>query len=371
MTRALIVGGGIGGLATALVLSRQGIEVDLIERDAEVRALGSGITLIGAAVRALDRLGVLDECLAEGFGSSEMKVCTPTGEELVRIPLPSAEAGAPGLLGMTRPDLHRVLLTRATAKGITVRTGISPKSIDDLADTARVEFDDGSVGEFDLVIGADGLRSTVREMVFGAHEPTFRGQVCIRAVLDRPAEITTEMQFHGRQFTHVGFTPISQSKMYLYCCVPVPATTRPPQTELPRILREHLAPFGGPVGAVRELIIDPAAVHYAPLETIVVPQPWYRGRTVLVGDAAHSTTPQLAAGGAMCLEDALVLGEELAAAATIPDALHAYSKRRFDRCKYVVDTSVQLSAWQIQPETPDVEQQRLSSEAFSILAGPY
>ncbi|MEW1737965.1 FAD-dependent oxidoreductase [Nocardia beijingensis] len=78
MTKALIVGGGIGGLATAWVLSRQGIDVDLIERNAEVRALGSGITLIGPSLRALSRLGVLDECLTEGFGCSEMLVCTPT-----------------------------------------------------------------------------------------------------------------------------------------------------------------------------------------------------------------------------------------------------------------------------------------------------
>ncbi|MGW5554733.1 FAD-dependent monooxygenase, partial [Nocardia beijingensis] len=325
----------------------------------------------GPSLRALSRLGVLDECLTEGFGCSEMLVCTPAGDPLISIPLPSAEQGAPGLLGMTRPDLHRVLSRRALAEGVTVRTGISAQSIDDLAETVRVELTDGSVGEVDLVIGADGLRSTVREMVLGTHEPIFRGQVCIRAVLDRPAEITTEMQFHGCPLTHVGFTPISATKMYLYCCVPAPDATRPPQADLPRLLREHLAPFGGPVAAVRDQITDPAAVHYAPLETIVVPQPWYRGRTVLVGDAAHSTTPQLAAGGAMCLEDALVLGEEIANATNIPDALHAYSKRRFDRCKYVVDTSVQLSAWQIQPETPDAEQQRLSGEAFAILAGPY
>jgi 2-polyprenyl-6-methoxyphenol hydroxylase-like FAD-dependent oxidoreductase len=89
-----------------------------------------------------------------------------------------------------------------------------------------------------------------------------------------------------------------------------------------------------------------------------------------VGDAAHATTPQLAAGGAMCFEDALVLGAELAFSTTIPDGLSAYSKRRFDRCKYVVDSSAQLSAWQVRSDTTDDKQQRIFREAVSALAGP-
>jgi 2-polyprenyl-6-methoxyphenol hydroxylase-like FAD-dependent oxidoreductase len=139
---------------------------------------------------------------------------------------------------------------------------------------------------------------------------------------------------------------------------------------VPRILREYLSAFGGPVAEVRDRITDPALVNYAVLETILAEPPWFSGRTVLVGDAAHCTTPQLAAGGAMCLEDALVLGAELAAEPTVPAARAAYSKRRYDRCRYVVETSAQLSAWQILPVTPDEEQRRLFGEAIGVLAEP-
>jgi 2-polyprenyl-6-methoxyphenol hydroxylase-like FAD-dependent oxidoreductase len=371
MTKVLIVGGGISGLAAALVLARQGMDVGLVERSPRVEALGSGITLIGPALRALDDLGVVEECLAKGYGSTEFQARTPDGAGIASMPLDGGRPGLPGLLGMKRPDLHRILLERAVAEGVHVRTGLAAVGVENADDGARVALSDGTSIDVDLVVGADGLRSTVRDLVFGPVSPVFQGQACLRAILPRPAEIDQEVQYHGIQYRHVGFTPISADTMYVYCCVPVPDATRPTQEDLPRILAEYLAPFGGPVGAAREHITDPAAVHYAVLETIVADPPWHAGRTVLVGDAAHCTTPQLAAGGAMCLEDALVLGAELAGASTLPAGLAAYSKRRFDRCRYVVESSAQLSAWQILPVTPDEEQRRLFGEALGVLAEPY
>ncbi|MGV9675550.1 FAD-dependent oxidoreductase [Nocardia sp. NPDC003482] len=371
MTEVLIIGGGISGLAASLVLARQGATVDLVERQPRVAALGSGITLIGPALRALAELGVLNECLARGYGSTEFRVRAPDGSPIADSPLPVCGPGLPGLLGMTRPDLHRILLDHAVAAGADIRTGLSPFAIADRPDRAVVRFDDGTEREYDLVVAADGLRSTVRGSIFGELTPTFRNQVCVRAVLPRLDDIDQEVQYHGVPQRHVGFTPTGLDSMYLYCCAPVGDTTRPAPEELPSLLRALLADFGGTVARARELITDPAQVHYAPLETIVAPAPWFSGRTVLIGDAAHATTPQLAAGAAMCLEDGLALGAELAAAPTIPDALQAFSKRRFDRCRYVVETSVRLAAWQILPHTPDDEQRRLTGEAFEILAGPY
>lgn len=371
MTKALVVGGGIGGLATSLVLARQGIDVDLVERNERVEALGSGITLIGPAVRALDDLGVVEACLAEGYGSTEFQARTPDGELIASLPLEGGRPELPGLMGMRRPDLHRILLDRAVSDGLVVRTGVSPAAIENSEDGARVTFVDGTSADVDLVVAADGLRSTVRDLVFGPSDPTFQGQACLRAILPRPADVDQEVQFHGVQYRHVGFTPTGPDSMYLYCCVPVSDTTRPPQEQLPGILRDYLSAFGGPVAEARAHMTDPALVNYAVLETIVAEPPWHAGRAVLVGDAAHATTPQLAAGGAMVLEDALVLGAELAAASSIPHGLAAYSKRRYDRARYVVQTSVQLSAWQILPETPDELQRQLFGEALGVLAEPY
>jgi 2-polyprenyl-6-methoxyphenol hydroxylase-like FAD-dependent oxidoreductase len=308
MTKVLIVGGGISGLTTALVLARQGMDVDLVERSPLVEALGSGITLMGPALRALDDLGLVGECLANGYGSTEFEVRCPDGDRVASMALDPGRPGLPGLIGMKRPELHRILLERALSEGLVVRTGLTPVSIDDTGDGARVALGDGTTVDVDLVVGADGLRSTVRDLVFGSVSPVFQGQACLRAILPRPAGIDQEVQFHGVQYRHVGFTLISAELVYLYCCVPVPGATRPAPDDVPRILREYLSAFGGPVAEVRDRITDPALVNYAVLETILAEPPWFSGRTVLVGDAAHCTTPQLAAGGAMCLEDALVLG---------------------------------------------------------------
>ncbi|MFD4675981.1 FAD-dependent oxidoreductase [Lentzea sp. NPDC058450] len=372
MTKALIVGGGISGLATALVLSRRGIEIDLVERAPRIEALGSGITLIGPALRALDGLGIYEECVAEGFGVTDFEIYTPDGVLADKFPLPSpVGTGQPGLLGMMRPTLHRILLDRAEAEGAVLRTGVSPVHIGPAGAEVEVAFDTGETGHYDLVIGSDGLRSTVRDLVFGPAAPEFQGQCVLRVVLPRPAEVTAEVQFRPAGDVTVGFTPTSADSMYMYCMFPVEAGYRPREEDLVDLVRTRIEPFGGVVARIRDEVREPGQINYAAFETTLAPGPWYRGRVLILGDAAHCTTPHLAAGAAMCLEDALALGEEIAAAPDLDDALRAFSSRRYDRCKYVVETSVQLSYWQTHPGTPGADHQRVMAEAFGRLAEPF
>lgn len=372
MTHALIVGGGIAGISTALALRRQGAEADLVERDAEIRTLGSGIALIYPAMRALRRLGVLDQCLEVGYGISKMVICDINGDALQVRSLPSElGSGVPGMMGMMRPQLHRILLGHAASLGLIVRTGLSLTEIASRADRAEVKFSDGAEADYDLVIGADGLRSTVREVVCGPVSPVFQGQTCYRIVVPRPPSVTSEVAFVGCETAHVGFTPIRADSMYISCLIGVKDTAEPTQDELPALIREYLSPFGGVVAELRDGITDPDQVSCAPLETIVAPTPWFKGRVVLVGDAAHGTTAHLAAGAAMCMEDALALGEELARHDEISAALQAYSERRFDRCKFVVETSAQLCYWQIHPDTPGADPEGLRDAGFFRLAGHF
>jgi len=372
MTRALIVGGGITGLATAVVLSRQGIDVDLIERQRQVEALGSGITLIGPALRALDRLGVYDECIGNGYGVTDFEIYEVDGVLADRFPLPSpVGTDQPGLLGMMRPALHRILLNRAIKEGASVRTATSPVRIDQQAGRADVSFSTGEHCHYDLIVGADGLRSTVRNLVFGPLPPVFQGQGIFRVVLPRPAELTAEVQFRPVGDVAVGFTPTARDRMYMYCLFPIGEGYLPPAPQMVNLVRARIEPFGGVVAKIRDAITEPSQINYTNFETILAPDPWYRGRTIVLGDAAHCTTPHLAAGAAMCLEDAIALAEELAAAPAIDDALVAFGQRRFDRCKYVVDTSCLLSYWQTHPGTPGADHQGAMAEAFERLAGPF
>ncbi len=369
MSTSLIIGAGITGAASAHMLVGKGYDVDIVEIGSELRVLGSGITLISPALRALDRLGVLDQCMRHGYGVSEFTGLDINGEQLYTFPLPTLGDRMPGIVGMLRPKLHRILIDHALASGARVRTGIGPRSIEQRVDKTFVEFTDGTSGEYDLVLGADGMNSTVRRMLFTDQQPVFREQGCIRAVVPRPAGLPDrEHDFSGDPTAHPGFTIIGPDLMYIFCNIPAKDTSRPPQEDLPRILREYLAPFGGVMDEVRDTIVDPDLVNYSLFETIVTPKPWNLGSLALIGDSAHSTTPQLAAGGAMCLEDVVVLGEELDRAVSIPEALAAFTERRYERCKFVVDTSVQIAAWQLRPDTPDAEPDQLRERAFALLA---
>ena len=371
-TRALVVGGGITGTMTALVLARDGIETELVERDRDWRALGHGITMIGPALRALDRVGLLDACLAEGWGVTELGIHDVSGKLHQTIPLPQLLGPErPGLLGMMRPTLQRILATAAIEAGVTVRKGTRPESIIESGHDVEVGLSDGSSERYDFVIGADGLHSWVRDQLFGEVRPEFQRQGAFRAVLPRPSDLTGLRQFHGHPHVHPGFTPTGADTMYMFCVRSAPEPILPDQQDLARLMREALADFGGSAAEAREQITDPDKVDYRLFETLLLPPPWNRSRVLLLGDAVHTTTPHLAAGAAMCLEDAIVLGEEIGATDAIPEALDRVSARRYDRCRYAVDSSVKISHWQTHPDESDGNPMGLAIEASQVLAGAF
>ncbi len=370
--RALVVGAGICGLAASIALAGEGLEVELVERQTDIEALGSGITLIGPALRALRMLGVADECLAEGYGVTTFETVDVHGELASSFELPSPVGDdLPGMLGIMRPALHRVLLDQAYRSGATIRTRTRPTSLEVRPDAVDVTFDGGDRATYDLVVGADGLRSSVRELLFGPMPQRFLGQGCVRVTLPRPARVTGEIQYQPAGDVFVGFTPTSAQSMYMYCSFPLAEDCRPTPVEIVELVRRKTAPFAGLLDEVRDHMVDPGQVNLARFHTVLAPHPWSRGRAVIVGDAAHCPAPQLAAGAAMCLEDAVALGAEVAAAPSIEDALPAFSARRHDRCRFVVETSSLLSRWQTYPGSSDQDHERVTADAFAVLSEPF
>src|SRR5205823_12441722 len=121
-----------------------------------------------------------------------------------------------------------------------------------------------------------------------------------------------------------------------------------PEGQLVDTFLQRLAPFGGPVAEVRDRDITPSSeIVLRPFETLLMPPPWYRGRVVLIGDAAHSMTAHIAQGAAMAVEDAIVLAEELASKPTLLQALDGYMERRYERCKTLVEISTTLCKGEI------------------------
>jgi 2-polyprenyl-6-methoxyphenol hydroxylase-like FAD-dependent oxidoreductase len=365
--RVLIVGGGIGGLALAGALGRRGAEVHVVDNQPEWSIARSGIVLQAPAVRALGALGLVDAVAAAGFGMTgftyhDASSALRATSELPRLAGPEY----PGTVGILRWPLHTILLGAAEDAGAQVRLGTTVQALDG----PEVELSDRTSARYDLLVGADGIRSRVRELAIdGDAAPDYTGVVGWRALLDRPAEVDHFHLYNAPRAT-CGLCPVSDTQMYMFAVQPVLEFDRVPAEEEPALTRELLAGFSGLAGEVRDRIVDPEQVVRRPVEAILVDPPWHRGRTVLIGDAVHAPPPTLAAGAAIALEDAVALDEMLAEGGDVEATLRAFVDRRFERCKIVVEQSVARTRGIIDP-TPDFDVAAFERRVWGELAKPY
>lgn len=348
ISKILIVGGGIGGMATAIHFAEAGIEVDLIDLDPEWRVYGAGITITGPTLRAYKRLGLLDQIKSVGAVTNGTKLLHFSGALIHEMDEPIIEDGLPATGGILRPDLHRIMSARVREMGVSVRLGLTVDAFESDASGVDVSFSDGSQGRYDLVVGADGIFSKVRDMLFpDAIKPRFTGQSSWRILCDRPAGFDRGEIFLGHRHL-AGLTACSPDKCYVFMLNIDPDRTWIEPEDFPETVRELLADFGGNLAPIREAVSSDTPVVYRPLESALQPPPWHKGRVLLIGDAAHATTPHLASGAGIAVEDALVLREELATCdGDIEAGFTAFTNRRFERCKLVVDSSVAIGEAQI------------------------
>jgi 2-polyprenyl-6-methoxyphenol hydroxylase-like FAD-dependent oxidoreductase len=369
--KVLIIGGGIGGLSTAIALRRADISVDLVEIKTEWKVYHVGIVVQGNFIRAMAALGIADQAVAAGFPYSGLKIQTLHGQTVTEIPgIPVAGPQYPTDLGLARPALHRILSEAAMGSGTNVRNGVTFTEIRQGEKSVRVAFTDGVVGEYDLVIGADGLHSKVRGTIFGGqYEPRFTGQCVWRYNVRRPAEIDYAFLCAGLEGGTCGFIPLSQETGYVLLGQAEPGNPHHPPDRLAEIFRERLAACTGVMAELRDQITDSSLVIYRPLKTLLMPAPWYRGRVLLIGDAAHTTTPHLGQGAAQAVEDGVVLGELLPRDEPVVDLLDQFIQRRFERCKFIVEGSLQLGEWEMHP-APDADRPGLIRKMLDVVAQP-
>jgi 2-polyprenyl-6-methoxyphenol hydroxylase-like FAD-dependent oxidoreductase len=277
--RVLIVGGGIAGMALAIGLQRARIAAEIVEIDPDWRVAGAGITVTGPALRAFDRLGLLDRVAAESHCYNATRICDAEGGVIAASRVSGQPLGPriPNGGGILRPVLHRILSEATRASGATVRLGVTVSDITQSEAAVAVTFTDGSRASYDLVAGADGVHSRMREMLFpAAPRPAFTGQGCWRAVVARPSEIDCAHVYIGGQ-VKAGVTPVSRDEMYLFLLQHVPDNPRMPEQRWPELLAAQLRGFGGVLGAVREGLGAASQINYRPLETLLLPPPWHRG----------------------------------------------------------------------------------------------
>ena len=328
--RILIVGAGLAGLALARALGQAGLTPELIERQAGWEVAGTGMYLPANAVRALRALGLEAAVAAGAAPIFHQRLLDHRGRLLADIDLHQLWGDVGPCLALPRARLHQVL-----REDVPVRMGRTVRSLEHLDGPVHATFDDGSSGEFDLVVGADGLRSTIRRLAVDPRPPTPVGQYSWRFLAACPPQVSTWTVLLGQGASFLT-VPVGQGLVYCYADRTTDGADLDGNLDRDPVgrLRQQFAGFAAPVPQLLEELQDPARIHVAPIEQ-VAEERWGQGAVVLVGDAAHGMSPNMAQGAALAFEDALILAACLRAAGTVSDALAGFVARRSRRTGWV------------------------------------
>ena len=345
------------------------MNVEIVEIKKDWTVYGVGIIQQSNVVRAMAQLGLVDDYLGASYPFENVSILAPNGHLLATLSgRRLAGEQYPANLGISRPALHEVLTNAACRRGANVRLGITVNTIEQDGAGVTVTLSDGSRESYDLLVGADGVHSKIRSLLFpDAPTPRFTGQGVWRYTLPRPAEVDHLLSFVGPG--GAGLVPLSQELMYLFVVTSEPGNPRMPSEQMHTLMQQRASIYGGLVGELKHKIVDPQKVVYKPLEVVMLPEPWFKGRAILIGDAAHATTPHLGQGAGMAIEDAIVLRQELRSGKSIEDSLKAFMLRRFQRCKYIVEKSELVGFWQMN-QLPEANVPPLVNEMMERTAEP-
>jgi 2-polyprenyl-6-methoxyphenol hydroxylase-like FAD-dependent oxidoreductase len=350
----LVVGGGIAGMSFAIRMRKLGWEVDLVELDPLWQVDGTGISVTGPTYRAFKRLDVLDEVCSKGFTSHRgLKVCTASGAVIVEQPSQPIEPDLPTHGGLMGPILHQILSSRTRASGTSIRLGVTLQRTWDSNDQVRAELTDGTIEDYALVVAADGAFSAARKLFFpAAPEPRYTGQYCWRLVAERPMDIQ-QCHIYVAGPLIAGLMPTSETQMYMFLLQSETQKVRIDESTQWQRLRDIMSPFSGLVGRLRDGLNAQSAINCRPVEAMLLARPWHRDRVIVIGDAAHATTPHLASGAGLAVEDALVLSDEIEQQPDIDSALRRFEDRRWERCRLVAENSIQIGEMQRTQTDPE------------------
>jgi salicylate hydroxylase len=355
-TRVLVVGAGIGGLTAAIALRRAGFDVRVFEQARELRAVGAGLQLSPNAVKVLHGLGLAEPLRAvavmpamldsRAWDTGEVIGSRVAGEAMVTA------FGAP-YYHIHRADLHAVLLD--ALGDVPVRLGSRCDGVEQNADGVIVRFADGHHERGDVVVGADGIHSAVREQLFGAESPRFAGLVAWRGVAPAKRVAWTGLPRHGHNFwgpgQHFVCYYVSGGRQVNWVGVVTSDEWRHESWSTVGDKQQALAAFRGWHAQVSALIEATDQVFLWALYDRDPLPAWSRGRATLLGDAAHAMLPMMAQGAAQSIEDGYVLTRCLQSFPDVPRALAEYERRRKER-------------------TSRLQQQSRDNERLFHLAGP-
>ena len=362
--RVLVVGGGIAGAAAALALHKAGFDVAVYEAHPDsAEDIGAFLTLASNGMRALAEIDASAAVTAIGFPLTSMRVLDDTGAEVAHVPL--GEAGTPHLRYrcLRRGDLNAALQAEVTGRGIGIRHGARLAGIEEGPDGVTAHFADGGTATGDLLIGADGLNSTVRRLIAPAVRPGYAGQYVFYGYTGAaPAPASAPASTEGETITMVrgssvafGYAMSPTGETYWFARVsdtPLAADdtahgtpTRWRDLLLP-LLRKDATPAADLVAATPDRLMVTNATEL-PTGT-----PWRSGRALVIGDAAHAASPATGQGASMALEDAVILAKSLRDAPDTDAALSLYETLRRPRVEHNITVSGGISRGTHTPSGP-------------------
>lgn len=339
--KAIIIGAGIGGLATALALRQAGVDAVIYERTGEIREVGAGLSLWPNAIKALNKLGMGEAIRAMSIPQLGGGIHTKRGELLVGQ---SGEA-LRQRYGMPVVVAHRAELQAALAQAVPadiVHLGVQLTGFEQDADGIMARFADGQTVRGDVLIGADGIKSAVRGQLFPTSTPRYAGYTAWRGVAafasDPEATYWGESWGHGERF---GLAPLSNGRAYWFATQNAPEGKIIPVGERKAYLQQLFRGWHDPI---EQLIAntDEAAILHNDIYDIAPLKSWVQGRAALLGDSAHAMTPNLGQGACQAIEDAVVLGRALRGTTDVLGALRAYETGRLERANGILTQSQRI-----------------------------
>jgi 2-polyprenyl-6-methoxyphenol hydroxylase-like FAD-dependent oxidoreductase len=338
----LIIGAGIGGLAAATALQQHGFDAQVFEAAPMLEATGAGILVPPNGMSVLDRLGLADAVLASGVALDRMELQDLHAGLLQAVDgaATAARLGFP-IVAVRRSDLQRILVSALRAGSLQLSKRLV--RFDSDGHTVRAHFTDRSEALGRLLIGADGIRSTVRQQLFPGASLRYSGQTCFRGLgaLQLPAELRQGAREIWGGAMRFGFARVDAETVYWFAPFISPAEARTPPAELKHRLMEKYVSFPDAVTAAIEAT-PPETILQTDLHDLAPIQHWTEGNLGLLGDAAHAATPNLGQGGAQALEDALCLASRIHRLGMSSQALRAYERARMRRTRRIARVSWNL-----------------------------
>ncbi|MBL7843155.1 MAG: FAD-dependent monooxygenase [Cyclobacteriaceae bacterium] len=338
--QVLILGGGIAGLTTAIALQHKNIDFMVYEAVPEIKAIGSGISLAGNAMQALGKLNVADDVKARGHLITSMIIQDEKGKYLSALDTRKfIEEHGMYNVAIHRGDLHEVLLKNIPAEKMV--TGKKVETIHETADGVVVTFADGSEQRGVAVVVADGIHSVVRKQLLPESQPRYSGYTCWRGVTANKWGINHQAVETWGPAGRLGYVPIGNNNVYWFACKNAPQRDERMKNFT---ISDLIKNFNGYAHPIPEIISSTPSENliWSDISDLEPISRFAFNRVLLIGDAAHATTPNLGQGACLGIEDALVVADELSRNADPVAAFQSFEAKRLERAHFIVNTSYRL-----------------------------